>query len=87
MERPSTGTRGSSAERTADARDDAQRVIWATTDTNGDDVPDIYAQHVYDVAGRLVRQWGFGYLASASSNQAYSYAATSGLKTAEDLLL
>ncbi|MBN1320800.1 MAG: hypothetical protein JXA87_08165, partial [Thermoleophilia bacterium] len=79
--------------RTVNARDNAKRVTEATIDTDLDQSPDIYAQYAYAAAGRLTHQWGStgtegsGYLASASTTQAYSYSGTSGLKTTEDLHL
>ncbi len=77
--------------RSVDTRDTAQRVTKATIDAGA--VTDIYAQYLYDSAGRLQRQWGpstgagSGYLSTAPSTNAYTYSPATGLKTADNLQL
>ncbi|MBU2604254.1 MAG: cell wall-binding repeat-containing protein [Actinobacteria bacterium] len=73
------------------SRDAAQRPTSATTQTGAS--TSISAQYSYDTAGRLKRQWGptgtagSGYLAGAATTDAYTYSATTGLKTGENLRL
>ena len=74
-------------------RDYAKRVTKATLQTGT--ARYIYAQYAYDSAGRIIRQWGpslgdgSGYLEAARTGQTptYTYDATSGLKTQDNLQL
>jgi len=77
--------------RTVGPRDAAHRLTEATTQTGPS--TSIFAQYLYDSAGRLKRQWGptgvagSGYLAGATTTDAYTYHPTTGLKTGENLRL
>jgi RHS repeat-associated protein len=89
--RASTVTGGATLTRTVNTRDDAKNVTEATLDA-GQSSP-IYSQYLFDSSGRLQRQWGpvtgdgSGYLSTASTTDAYSYDALSGLKSADNLQL
>ncbi len=72
-------------------RDFAKRVTEATLQTGS---ASLQAQYAYDEAGRIIRQWGndsadgSGYLDDAATgNPTYTYHATSGLKTGDNLQL
>ncbi len=77
--------------RSITTRDSAKRVTKATLQTDASRY--LYSQYLFDSAGRIQRQWGpdsgagSGYLSTASSTNAYTYDATSGLKTADNLQL
>ena len=90
VSRASTVTGGATLTRTVNTRDDAKNVTNATLDA-GQSTP-IYSQYLFDSSGRLQRQWGTngggsGYSSNASLTDAYSYDATSGLKSADNLQL
>ena len=75
--------------RTISPRDNAERVTNATLAAGQGNA---YSQYSYDSAGRLKRQWGTtgggsGYTSGAQSNDAYTYDATSGLKTSDNVQL
>jgi RHS repeat-associated protein len=77
--------------RSITTRDSAKRVTKATLQTDTSQY--VYSQYGFDSAGRIIKQWGqdsgagSGYLSGASSTTAYTYDATSGLKTADNLQL
>ncbi|MCL4367723.1 MAG: cell wall-binding repeat-containing protein [Actinobacteria bacterium] len=77
--------------RTVTNRDYAQRVTRTSLAAGGTST--VYAQSLYDSADRIQRQWGpdtgagSGYLSTAATTDAYTYNATSGLKSADNLQL
>jgi RHS repeat-associated protein len=85
--RASAITGATALARAVTTRDDAKRVTAASLDTDSDSTSEIDSGYAYDLAGHLTGQWGTGYDASAASTPAYTYSATNGLKTAEDLRL
>lgn len=75
--------------RTISPRDNAQRVTNAALAAGQGSV---YSQYSYDSAGRPKRQWGTtdggsGYTSGAQNSDAYTYDATSGLKTGDNVQL
>ena len=75
---------------TVTARDAGQRVTQATIAAGGPSL--IASNYLYDQAGRLQRQWGTsgggsGFTAQAETTDAYTYDATSGRKSADNLNL
>jgi RHS repeat-associated protein len=85
-ERSSNLGGGTTVSRTVDTRDDGDRITQTTF------AGDIVWHWTYDDAGRLVRQWGSGsglsgYASGASGTDAYSFGASTGRKTSENLQL
>ena len=89
--RASTVTNGPSLTRAINSRDNAKRVTKATLAAG--QPTSIFSQFSYDAAGHMTKQWGpdtgdgSGFLAAASTTNAYTYSTTTGLKTADNLQL
>jgi RHS repeat-associated protein len=89
--RSSTVTNGPNLTRTINSRDNAKHVTEATLAAG--QPTSIFSQFSYDAAGHMTEQWGpdtgdgSGFLAAASTTNAYTYSPTTGLKTADNLQL
>ena len=72
-----TGSPNVVVARTTDARDAADRWTQATVATN------TTAHRAFDDPGRLVRQWGSGFAAGASTSDAYTFDSDTGRKSSD----